>query len=222
MLGKHKHMQEQEISLHKNESRDIIIDAAARDQKIFCTVKEGAQLALTVSGYAKEAKKIEVTVVCESASSAHIVQKTSGSISVAYRIVLNGENSQGDLVCAFRTTGDDAASIDAWLVHEMPNTKGNIKIKGVCEEKSRAFVSGMIKVEKAAQKTASYFRDDILLFDDAMADSLPNLEIEANDVKASHGSTTSRINDEQLLYLRSRGIALAESRRLIIEGFLAL
>ena len=80
--------------------------------------------------------------------------------------------------------------------------------------------AGLIKVEKNAQNTNSYFRDDVLLLDDGIAESLPTLEIEANEVKASHGSTTSRINEEQLFYLQSRGISKLQARQMIIDGFL--
>ncbi len=104
--------------------------------------------------------------------------------------------------------------------HQAPNTKGDILLRGVYQNKSRGVFSGLIKVEKQAQKTNSYFSDHVLLLDDAIADSQPTLEIEANDVKATHGSTTSRINDEQLFYLQSRGIEPSEARQLIVQGFL--
>jgi Fe-S cluster assembly protein SufD len=101
-----------------------------------------------------------------------------------------------------------------------PHTSGNIAIRGVYEQTSRAVFSGLIKIEKEAQQTDSYFRDDVLLLDDAIAGSLPTLEIEANDVKASHSSTTSRIHDDQLFYVQSRGISRQGAQNLIIQGFL--
>ncbi len=213
-------MEQVNILLKKNEAREVEIDAAKGDQSLLVTVAEGATLALSVIGEIRDKKNLSINVGCEKGSTTHIVQKTFGSISVKYHIEMKGEDSACDIKCAFKISDEDKVNISAAILHCCPNTKGNIRIKGVCEGKSRADVSGMIKVEKNSQKTVSYFRDDILLFDDAMADSLPNLEIEANDVKASHGSTTSRINDDQLLYLYSRGISQQEARSLIIKGFL--
>jgi len=82
--------------------------------------------------------------------------------------------------------------------------------------------AGLIRVEEGAQKTNAYVQNrNLLLSPVAKADSNPTLEILANDVRCTHGSTAGRIDDNQLFYCESRGIERAQARRLIVEGFFA-
>jgi Fe-S cluster assembly protein SufD len=78
----------------------------------------------------------------------------------------------------------------------------------------------MIKVDKDAQKTDGYQRDDnLILAGSARADSIPGLEIEADDVKCSHGATCGRVDDEQVFYAMARGLTRREAVRMIVAGF---
>ena len=80
----------------------------------------------------------------------------------------------------------------------------------------------MIRVEKDAQRTDAYQKDDnLILSDDARADSIPGLEIEANDVRCTHGATAGRVDEEMIFYAQARGIARDTAIRLIVEGFFA-
>lgn len=141
-------------------------------------------------------------------------------ITIDMQCDMQGEGSEADIRGVFHGVEDEHHSMHLVMRHAQPHTKGNIAIRGVYEHSSRAVFTGLIKIEKEAQRTNSYFRDDVLLLDGALAESLPTLEIEANDVKASHGSTTSRINDDQLFYVQSRGLSKQGARDLIIQGFL--
>ena len=87
-------------------------------------------------------------------------------------------------------------------------------------EQAKSVFSGLIKVENDAQNTNSYQTNrNLLLSDDSEADSMPGLEILANEVKCSHGATTSKIDDQELFYLLSRGISRSVAERLIVLGF---
>ena len=78
----------------------------------------------------------------------------------------------------------------------------------------------MIRVEEAAQKTDGYQRcDSLMLSDTCRSDSIPGLEIEADDVKCTHGATTGRVDEEQVFYCMSRGITRYEAMHMIVEGF---
>jgi Fe-S cluster assembly protein SufD len=78
----------------------------------------------------------------------------------------------------------------------------------------------MIKVDRDAQKTNGYQRNDnLLLSDHARSDSIPGLEIEADDVRCTHGSTAGRVDDEQVFYCRTRGLTRKEAIRTIVAGF---
>lgn len=105
-------------------------------------------------------------------------------------------------------------------IHEAPNTTSDLLYKNALREKSRTLFSGLIKVERDAQQTDAYQTNrNLLLSSDAEANSLPGLEIEANDVKCSHGATTAQIAPEELFYLYSRGIDKPTAYELLVFGF---
>src|SRR5919107_1888228 len=105
--------------------------------------------------------------------------------------------------------------------HLAPNAHSALLYKGALRDESLAVFSGLIRVEPGAQKTDAYQtnRNLILGTDDAMAVSLPRLEIQADDVKCSHGSTTGQVDDVELFYLMSRGIPRREAEKLVVFGF---
>jgi Fe-S cluster assembly protein SufD len=106
--------------------------------------------------------------------------------------------------------------------HEAPRTMSDLLYKGGLKGHSRVVWKGMIRVEKDAQKTDAYQKNDsLVLSNEARADSIPGLEIEANDVRCTHGATAGRVDEEMIFYLRSRGIRREEAIRLIVEGFFA-
>lgn len=105
--------------------------------------------------------------------------------------------------------------------HRATNTFGRIVIKGVAANGARVVVDGMVKIGKEARKTDSFLEMRILLLDKkSSAVAEPKLEIENNDVKASHAATVGKIDEDQLFYLESRGVELNEAKKLIIGGFL--
>ena len=105
-------------------------------------------------------------------------------------------------------------------VHQAPNTKSDLLYKNALLDRARTIFSGLIIVDPDAQKTDAYQSNrNLMLSDDAEANSLPGLEIQANDVRCTHGATTGRIDPEQEFYLRSRGIDAARADQLLIFGF---
>ena len=105
--------------------------------------------------------------------------------------------------------------------HLAPNAYSDLLYKGAMRDDSLGVFSGLIRVEPGAQKTDAYQtnRNLILGSDDAMAVSLPRLEIAADDVKCSHGSTTGQVDEVEMFYLMSRGIPRAEAEKLVVFGF---
>src|ERR671912_1638336 len=105
--------------------------------------------------------------------------------------------------------------------HLAPNAHSDLVYKGALRDESLAVFSGLIRVEPGAQKTDAYQtnRNLILGTDDAFAVSLPRLEILADDVKCSHGSTTGQVDETDLFYLMSRGIPRREAEKLVVFGF---
>ncbi len=104
--------------------------------------------------------------------------------------------------------------------HQAPHTSSNLLYKNALLDSARTIFSGLIVVEPDAQKTDAYQSNrNLMLSDTAEANSLPGLEIQANDVRCSHGATTSRLDPEQEFYLLARGIPKAQAAELLLFGF---
>jgi len=104
--------------------------------------------------------------------------------------------------------------------HAAPNCTSDLLYKGALRDESRAVYSGWVHVRPGAQKTdAMQTSRNIVLSDRAKADAIPNLEIEANDVRCGHAASVGPVEEETLFYLQSRGIPRAEAERLIVFGF---
>lgn len=104
--------------------------------------------------------------------------------------------------------------------HQAPHTSSNLLYKNALLDKAKTIFSGLIIVEQDAQKTDAYQSNrNLMLSDQAEANSLPGLEIQANDVRCTHGATTARIDKEQEFYLESRGISEKQADELIVFGF---
>lgn len=105
--------------------------------------------------------------------------------------------------------------------HVAPNTTSDLLFKGALDERSRSVFRGIIRVHPDAQRTDAYQTNrNLLLSENARADSLPNLEIEADDVRCSHGATVGELDKELLFYLMSRGMSRQRAERLVVQGFL--
>jgi hypothetical protein len=136
-------------------------------------------------------------------------------------IQLAGKNAQATVSCATLAQGNRIIKFKTLQHHQAPQTTSSLVIKAVLDQQSKVFCNSMIKVEKAAQQTNAQLENkNILLSKQARAVSIPQLEIEANDVKCQHGATMSKLNDEEMFYLQSRGVNMALTKKLLIEGFL--
>lgn len=105
--------------------------------------------------------------------------------------------------------------------HIAPGSTSNLLIKGVFDEHSKFIYQGLIKIEKSGQKSHAYQKNkNLILSPDVYVDSRPFLEILANDVFCTHGSTTGKINEESLFYLKSRGLNQKTAEQLYVSGFI--
>ena len=133
---------------------------------------------------------------------------------------LRGHGSVAELVGVFFTDQDQRFSMHTLSDHAAVATNAETLVKGVLTDQSRVEFEGMIRVQPKAQQTASFLSDHTLLLSkECRAESIPGLEIGANEVSASHGATTGQIDEEQLFYLMVRGIARPEAERIIVQGF---
>lgn len=105
--------------------------------------------------------------------------------------------------------------------HVAHSARSDLLYKGALDDRSRAAFRGIIRVRPGAQQTDAYQTNrNLLLSERARADSLPNLEIQADDVKCSHGSTVGQLDEDHLFYLMSRGLSRERAERLVVLGFL--
>jgi Fe-S cluster assembly protein SufD len=133
---------------------------------------------------------------------------------------LAGQGASGRMSGFYFTDGVQHLDHDTQQNHLAQNTTSDLLFKGALRDKSRSVWQGMIYVAPGAQKTDGYQANrNLVLSPQARADSIPGLEILADDVRCTHGATVGKIDAEQVFYLRSRGIPYREAERLIVEGF---
>lgn len=107
--------------------------------------------------------------------------------------------------------------------HKVHETKGKMIVRAVVGAGAKVKIKGLIKIDKDAQQTTDYLDIKVLMLDDtAIAEVIPELEIDANEVIASHGASIGKIDEEQVKYLMSKGISRKMSESMIISGFLDL
>jgi Fe-S cluster assembly protein SufD len=137
-----------------------------------------------------------------------------------YDSLLPGNGSNMEFNGIYFIEGKQHLDIDTLMHHIGVGTGGDLLLHGACKGKSRSVFTGLIKIEPTGQQTNSYLKNENMLLErTARADSIPSLEIEANDVRASHGATIGKIDEEYLFYLMSRGIPRNTAVRMVVEGF---
>jgi Fe-S cluster assembly protein SufD len=133
---------------------------------------------------------------------------------------LAGEGATGRMSGFYFTDGNQHLDHDTQQNHLAPHTTSDLLFKGALKGKSRSVWQGMIYVAPGAQKTDGYQANrNLVLSDGARADSIPGLEILADDVRCTHGATVGKLEQEPLFYLKSRGISQAEAEKIVVEGF---
>jgi Fe-S cluster assembly protein SufD len=135
-------------------------------------------------------------------------------------VQVNGENCTTNLYGLYLVDRQQHVDNNTCINHLKPNSRSEELYKGILDDQARGVFRGKIEVSRDAQKTASYQKNNnLLLTDEATMNTMPQLEIYADDVKCSHGATVGYLDAEALFYLRSRGISEKESRLLLMNAF---
>ena len=133
---------------------------------------------------------------------------------------LDGEGSEAKFSgCYF---GNESQHFDfhTFQNHLVGHSTSDLLFKGALRDRARMVYQGLIKVHERAQRSDAYQANrNLLLSEKARADSIPSLEIEANDVRCTHGATVGQIDEDQLFYLMARGLPRREAERMIVGGF---
>ncbi len=139
---------------------------------------------------------------------------------VNQHVGLTGQGGSCQVNGVLFTEGKQHLTYHTLQHHQVPHCRSDFLYKAALQDRSRTVWRGMIKVDPGAQKTDGYQRNDnLLLSDQARADSIPGLEIEADDVRCTHGSTSGKVDEELVFYAMSRGFTRREAVRLIVSGF---
>ena len=133
---------------------------------------------------------------------------------------LVGRGASGDLLSAYFGSGDQILDFRTYQDHAAPDTTSNLLYKGAVGDSARSVYTGLIRVRPNARGTNAFQTNrNLKLGNDAWAESVPNLEIENNDVRCSHASAVGPVDPDQVFYLESRGVPTPVAERLIVTGF---
>ncbi|MEI8364854.1 MAG: Fe-S cluster assembly protein SufD [Parachlamydiaceae bacterium] len=148
------------------------------------------------------------------------VTKGSATARFDYRVALTGENGEASLNGVWILAEKNEAHTHVLIDHQAPHCRSLQLFKGALRDTSHSAFEGKILVRQAAQKTEAFqLNNNLLLSDRANAESKPNLEIFADDVKASHGSTVGQLDNEQIFYMKTRGFSAETAKNLLVYGF---
>lgn len=144
----------------------------------------------------------------------------TGSEEIIVNAELAGRGARLDVIGAFYLTNSDEVKATINITHAATDTYSNTLIKSVLNEKARGGFYGLVKINRGAKNTDTYFREDALLLSkEAKAEAIPSLEIDENEVKAGHASTVGPVDPEQIFYLMSRGVTQTEAKRMVVQGY---
>lgn len=133
---------------------------------------------------------------------------------------LSGTGGHGELLGIYFPTGRQHIDHQTLQIHRAPHCFSDLLFNGALKDHARSVYMGQIRVHPGAQKTDAYQRNGNLILDGtARADSIPGLEIEADDVRCTHGATAAQVEDEYVFYLMARGLSRAQAERMIVQGF---
>lgn len=134
---------------------------------------------------------------------------------------LRGEGGHGELLGLYFPTRRQHVDHQTLQLHRVANCYSDLLFNGALKHRARSVYMGIIKVLPGAQKTDAFQRNGNLILDrSARADSIPGLEIEADDVRCTHAATAAQVEDEYVFYLMARGLTRPQAERMIVQGFL--
>jgi Fe-S cluster assembly protein SufD len=158
----------------------------------------------------------------DSRSKVAVLTLNGGKIRNEIDVDFRGEGAEADLNGIYLLDNSQHVDNQVFVRHSVPNCLSNELFKGVLDDEASAVFNGYIYVAKDAQKTNAFQRNNnILMTSDASIDTMPFLEIYADDVKCSHGATVGQLDEDALFYLMQRGISRHDARMLLMYAFIS-
>ena len=206
------------------------ISANPEDRGLACGVndlvlKPGSKLNyVSIQEWSKNFVSVQVnsTLAARDSAALNLAMNFGGKYSRLESISrMTDRGARSDMLAISVARGDQEFDQRTLQDHQQPDTTSDLLYKNALHDRSRTIFSGLIKVEPGAHRTDAYQKvRNLLLSDDAEANSMPGLEILADDVRCTHGATSGQVEPEELFYLKSRGIDDLAAKRLIARGFL--
>jgi Fe-S cluster assembly protein SufD len=179
---------------------------------------------ISVQNWSRQFVSVQVnsTVAEEQSSAVNLSLNFGGRYSRLESVSrLAGAGSRSDMLAVSIAGADQEFDQRTLQDHLQPNTTSDLLYKNALSNNARTIFSGLIKVERGAHRTDAYQKvRNLLLSDEAEANSMPGLEILADDVRCTHGATSGQVEPEELFYLQSRGVPELNAKSLIVNGFL--
>ena len=133
---------------------------------------------------------------------------------------LDGRGSVAEGFEIFFTDSKQRYDFETNLIHNSPDSTGSTQARGVLKGESQSIFKGMIKIVREAKNSRSYLAHHSMILErSAKSDAVPGLEIDNNEVKATHSASVAQVDEEQLFYLEARGLALDEAKKMVVLGF---
>jgi len=151
----------------------------------------------------------------------HFATTQTTDSNFKHSIILNGKKSQAHFYGTFLSKAKSTTNIDIIQHHKDSHARSYVSVRAVLQEESQSLYKGLIKIEKDAPYSNAHQENKVLIVSSqAKATSIPSLQILNNEVQCGHGSAISHLDEEQLFYLCSRGVAKDEAKEMIIKAFL--
>lgn len=217
------------IEVDKNSKLDLSIETSSQSSsmknlRLFFLLQEGAMVNLDRFSICESETLVfsKLDVHLSDSSTFRLFDFIGGTKLNRNEILvkINGENATANLSCLYVGAQNHHIDNHVSVLHEAPNSQSRQEYRGILKDQARAVFNGKVKVERVAQKTnASQLNKTLMLSSEAEIDAKPQLEIDADDVKCGHGAAIAQINQDELFYLISRGIAAETSRSMLIRAF---
>ena len=192
------------------------------DQNVSIEIGENAELTIIEMLTSDNSVNLSESIKLSKESKVHLISvATDNNVNVKRKVILVGEKAEYKEHNVFYGIGLQAFDINTEVINAAPKTKATVLMHGVLDGAAVSKCIGNMKIPKGSFKAESRLSQHVLLLsNDAKADNFPYLEIEENDVKASHAATVRPVDSESLFYLRSRGLSEEEARKSLVLAFL--
>lgn len=216
--GEGQHMRTATPGASSTSSASLVVPVTELD------VGERARLSyVSVQALGRESWQI-ATQASRVATGGEIISYSAGLGGLYARVStlcsLDGEGARSTLLAAYLGTGEQVHDFETVQDHRAPSSASELVFDGAVADRARSAYNGLIRIRRGAHGADAFQTNhNLVLSEGAHADSIPNLQIEENDVRCSHASTVGPVDEEQRFYLESRGVEPAEAERLVVAGF---